>query len=106
MLDKIRILNIEIKSNQICSRGIEKDIINFINENNIKDKTIISSFNPLVLRRVKNIDNGIWTGYLYSKVDVPMILKTYIWIYFVRPDSFHPDFNFTNKKKIEWAKKR
>ena len=106
LLKKIKILNIEIKSNSFFSTGIEKKIITFINQNKIKNKTIISSFNPLVLRRIKKIDKRIWTGYLYSKIEVPMILKTYFWIYFVKPDSFHPDYNFARKKLINWAKKK
>ena len=106
LLKKIKILNIEIKSNSLISNGIERKIIIFINQNKIKHKTIISSFNPLVLRRVKKIDNSIWTGYLYSKVEVPIILKTYFWIYFVKPNSFHPDYNFARKKMVDWAKKK
>jgi len=106
LLKKLKILNVEIKSNSFIASGIEKKIIRFINKNKIKHKTIISSFNPLVLRRIKKIDNSIWTGYLYSKVEVPMILKTYFWIYFVKADSFHPDFNFASKKMVDWAKRR
>ncbi len=106
ILDRIKILNIEIKSDKFLSNGIEELVVNFILENNIIDKTIVSSFHPLILRKIKSINNNIYTGYLYSKQEVPWILKTYFWGNFIKIDTFHPDIEFLNTDMVNWARKR
>lgn len=104
LLDKINILNIEIKSNKIFPNGIEELIVQFIEKHNLINKTIVSAFNPLILRKVKLLNSKIHTGYLFSKEDVPWFLKTYHWGKYLNIDSFHPDIDYVNKKMVRWAK--
>ena len=106
LLDKINILNIEIKSNKLFPCGIEELIVQFIEKHNLIKKTIVSAFNPLILRKVKLLNKNIYTGYLFSKQDVPWFLKTYHWGKYLNIESFHPDIDYVNKKMVRWAKER
>ena len=105
IIKDIKILNIEIKSGEIFNNRIEKKIVKFIEKNKIQDKTIVSSFNPIVLIKIKKINKKIKTGYLYSKKDVPILAKTYIWAKIIKIDTIHPDINYVNYKMVKWAKK-
>lgn len=60
-------LNIEIKSGIIVYPNIEKLVIDKINEYNLKEKVIISSFNHYTLATCKQIDPTIATGILYME---------------------------------------
>ena len=106
LLSKIKILNIEIKSRTLFNRCIEQDILKYIAENKIENKTIVSSFNPIVLFKIRRKNSQIKIGYLYTKDDVHWILKTFIWAKIIKPDFFNVDKKYINKKIIKWCKKR
>ena len=106
ILFKIDILNIEIKSRTIFNKGIEKDVLNFINQNKIEKKTIISSFNPLVLYKLKKLNKNVKIGYLFTKEDVHWIIKTYFWANIIKPDVFNVDINYLNKNIATWCQKK
>ena len=107
LLKKIKILNIEIKSTSIKNNNIEKDVIDFIIKNKIINKTIVSSFNPIVLYNIKNKNKNIKTGYLYTQTeDVHWMLKTKFWANIVRPDTFHVNIKNANQKLIKWSKEK
>tara|TARA_Y100001935_G_scaffold30569_1_gene23944 strand:+ start:4786 stop:5496 length:711 start_codon:yes stop_codon:yes gene_type:complete len=105
-LKKIKILNIEIKSSGIFNNNIEQDVIDFIKKNKIEKKTIVSSFNPLVLKKIKRIDKNIKTGYLFSRINENIFLRTKIWSYFVKPDTFHSDLITMNEKLVNWCRRK
>ena len=104
IINDIKILNIEIKSYSIFNKNIEEDVINFIRNNKIVKKTIVSSFNPLVLKKIKKIDKNIKIGYLFSRTNKNILLRTKIWSFFIKPDTFHADLNTINKKIVSWCK--
>ena len=58
------LLNVEIKTNGIPKNRIEKKVVEVLRHYGIEYKTIISSFNPLVMRRLKKIDDQLLTGFL------------------------------------------
>ena len=60
-------MNVEIKTNSLPKNSIEKKIVEVLRHYGIEYKTIISSFNPLVMRRLKKIDNQLLTGFLIDK---------------------------------------
>ena len=106
IINDIKILNIEIKSDSIFNKNIEKDVVNFIRNNKIEKKTIVSSFNPLVLKKIKKIDKSIKIGYLFSRTNKNILLRTKIWSFFIKPDTFHTDLNTINKKTASWCKRK
>ena len=106
ILSKIKILNLEIKSSSIFNNNIEKDVINFIEKNQIINKTIVSSFNPIVLYKLKKIKKNLMIGYLFTKEEVHWSLKTLFWAKLIKPDILHVDIKFLNSKIMKWSYKK
>ncbi len=67
LIDKKVILNIEIKTKGLPKDHIEDKVVEILNQYRLESKVIISSFNPIVIRRVRKINNEILTGYLIEK---------------------------------------
>jgi len=60
------IINVEIKSNSVISDGIEQLISDCIQRHGMQERVIVSSFNPMTLRRFREIAPNIPIGYLYA----------------------------------------
>ncbi len=61
------ILNVEIKTKGLPKDHIEDKVMAILEQYGIGYNTILSSFNPLVIRRLKKIDDQIITGFLIDK---------------------------------------
>lgn len=61
------LFNIEIKTNGLPKNDLERKVVEIIRKHGIENKTIVSSFNPLVIRRIRKIDDKILKGYLIDK---------------------------------------
>ena len=106
ILPKIQLLNLEIKSNSFFNNNVERDVINFIKKNKIVSKTIISSFNPMLLYKIKKTNKQIIIGYLYTKKNVHWIIRTYFWANIIKPDILHVDIKFLNQKIVKWCRNK
>jgi len=60
-------VNIEIKTNGLPGNNIEEKLVDLLHRRGVAGDVLISSFNPLVVRRFKKIDGTILTGYLIDK---------------------------------------
>lgn len=94
------ILNIELKASSEIYSGIEEKVLNLINDYNIKDKIIISSFDHRALKIVKDIDKEIKVGALYQGF-FDNIVKYAVDNKF---DAIHPHFLDIDKKIVKEAK--
>ncbi|MCU0480229.1 MAG: glycerophosphodiester phosphodiesterase [Anaerolineae bacterium] len=70
-------INIEIKSRKIESDGLEGLVANLIHTYGMKERVIVSSFNPHVLMRFRGLYEGVPLGYLTAPDEL-----------FPKPDSF------------------
>jgi glycerophosphoryl diester phosphodiesterase len=61
------LLNIEIKTKGLPKDHIENRVVEILRSYGLEYQTIISSFNPIVLRRIRKLDDQIMTGYLLDK---------------------------------------
>lgn len=62
------LLNVEIKANGIQQRGLERSVVNLLKKYEVLNDTIISSFNPLVLGKIKKQNVAdLNTGYLVDR---------------------------------------
>lgn len=52
----LKILNLELKNSVIEYNGLEEKVLNIIDEFNLRDRIIISSFNHLSLRKIREIE--------------------------------------------------
>ena len=101
-----KIINIEIKSNNIYNDQLITDIIKILIQYNLYDNIIISSFNPFVLLAVKKHTTKFKIGLLWSK---NILEKWYVTQYsykLLTPDSFHADIEYINQKISNWVHSR
>jgi glycerophosphoryl diester phosphodiesterase len=64
-INKFSIINIEIKTDEIEYKGIEKDVITLLKKYPLyRNKILISSFNFKSLERVREFDDKILIGFL------------------------------------------
>jgi glycerophosphoryl diester phosphodiesterase len=59
-------INVEIKSESVDTDGVEQAVVDCITRHNVGKRVIISSFNPLALKRFREIMPAVPIGYLYS----------------------------------------
>jgi glycerophosphoryl diester phosphodiesterase len=59
-------INVEIKSMSIAGDGVEQAVARIVQQYGISDRVIVSSFNPLVLKRFREIMPQVRLGYLFS----------------------------------------
>ena len=64
------LLNVELKSRASDGPGLEEKVIAALREHGRLEKTIISSFNHLSLKRVREIDPSIRLGLLYEALQL------------------------------------
>ena len=101
------ILNIEIKSTGIFPTKIVEKVNELIIQNNFESNCIISSFNPLIIRRMRKVNPNLFTSLIWSQAEVAFIQKFYKLLYLIsRPNGFHTDKDFTDLKLIKWAKSK
>lgn len=84
------VLNIEIKNFSFFSeQRTELELVRFIHENQLRDRVILSSFNPLNIWRVKMADPSIFTALLWYKPSL-LSLRHPMGVHLSHPDIFHP----------------
>ncbi|MDO9535649.1 MAG: glycerophosphodiester phosphodiesterase family protein [Bacillota bacterium] len=104
-LDSSVFLNIEIKSESPATDGLEKAVVQTIARNNLYERVIVSSFNPISLLRVKLADKRIDVGLIYAP-DLPKYLSEGWFISILRPEALHPHYDMVNEDYMAWARKK
>lgn len=66
-------LNIELKNDIITYDGMERKVLDLINQYELQDRVIISSFNANSLKKVKQLNPHIAIGYLIAGVKADAI---------------------------------
>jgi len=99
------ILDIEIKGYSPFYEGIEEVVIGLLKERKLTDKVIISSFNPMILRRVSILAPRIRTGSNYIS-DVILQLRRIWFAPFIKPFSKHPQPGQVNQKYVARQRRR
>jgi glycerophosphoryl diester phosphodiesterase len=98
------LLNIELKSSSARSMGLEQKVVALVCEHHMEGRIMLSSFNPLTLRRVKEIAPRLHTGLLYAE-DEPIFLRR-AWLRpLAKPDALHPQFRMVNPNYMRWAQR-
>jgi len=107
VFEKTETINIEIKSDSIFDSGeIVNHLIKFLNKNHLDYKTIVSSFNPTMLWRLRKKRPQTITGLLYTK-RVPLhSIYNMAWSMICRVDNLHIHFDFLDSWIVRWAKSK
>ncbi len=97
-LPKRVIFNFEIKDFSFFSeQRIELELIRFIRDNNMRDRVVLSSFNPLNIWRVKMADPKIFTALLWYDPTF-LSLRHSVGVHLSHPDLLHPF-----KENMNWG---
>lgn len=100
-LGKSILINIEIKSEVYHPDGVEAKVADAIHRHKIDDLTIVSSFNPLVLRRFHQAAPHIPIGFLHHPAE-PFFLADFM--RGLPHAARNPHFSEVNPVYMRWAK--
>ena len=107
LFDYVKVLNIEIKSDGFFKgHDILKPLIDFLNKHQIDDKCIISSFNPLILMRLRLKRPETVIGFLYNRKRLFHLWDNMIWMFRVQPENLHIHYSMLNHWIVQWARKK
>lgn len=96
------IFNIELKTASLFSDGLEAEVVRLIEDTNMAHRTIVSSFSPMALWRVRRLNRHISIGLLYSS-DQPFDFYRRGLRSLVRPHSLHPRWDTIDEKAVTAA---
>lgn len=108
VVDAVRsrlLLNIELKTASLTDSNLVTAVVRIVEENHLLDRVVVSSFNHLLLRKVRQLNPWIPIGLLYSP-DMPLPLRR-TWLRpLLRPEALHPSYEMLDPKTVRWAKER
>jgi glycerophosphoryl diester phosphodiesterase len=97
------IVNVEIKSKSMQSDGVERAVATSIAHHGMQSRVIVSSFNPLTLRRFRQVMPEVAIGYL-SANELPFFVP---WLMTgVAHEARHPHHSMISAAYVERAKRR
>jgi glycerophosphoryl diester phosphodiesterase len=96
------VINIEIKSESFRTDGVEAKVADAIRNHGLDEQVIVSSFNPLTLRRFYKIAPHIPIAYLHHP-SVPMFFPDLM--YGLPHNSRNPYQEDVTPRYMKWAKK-
>jgi glycerophosphoryl diester phosphodiesterase len=102
---KDMILDVEIKGYSPFSEGIEEVVVKLLRERDLLDTVIISSFNPVILKRVKALAPDLRIGSNYIS-DTLLQLRRIWFAPFLKPYSKHPQPGQVDEAYIKRQHKR
>ena len=96
-------VNIEIKGISVQTDGVEAATLAAIESAGALDRVMVSSFNPLALRRMYKLEPRIPRGLLYSP-RLPIFLRR-AWLRpLAHPTAMHPHFSMITREFMTWAR--
>ena len=95
------LINVEVKSMSLRSNGVEAKVAALVRQYDLFERVIISSFNPVALRRVKQLEPRLACGLLYAP-DLPIYLRR-AWLAPLIPhlDARHPHHSQVNRAAVD-----
>jgi len=98
------LINVELKSLPGITRGLEGEVVRLIEDHNLAQRVIVSSFNPLAVRKVKKLNPTIPSALLHAP-DQPLVLRR-VWLsHLVRHEFRHPHYSMVDERYLAWARK-
>ncbi len=99
------LINIELKTESLGTDGLEAKVAQIIKDNDLYDRVIVSSFNPIAIWRIKRIEGRIGTALLYGD-EVPFYLRRPWLAPLIRADALHAKHTVITEEYMRWAKRK
>ena len=104
LLHQIKVINIEIKSEGLFKgHKILTPLVKFLNKHQIDDRCIVSSFNPLILMRLRLQRPETGIGFLYNRKRLFHGWYNMIWMLRVQPENLHIHHSLLNHWIVKWV---
>ena len=97
------LLNLELKTAALRANGLEEAVAAIIQQRARYERIIVSSFNPLALRRLHQIDPHVDLGLLYA-LDMPLYLRRAWARHLIPCQAMHPYYEMVDAKYMQWAR--
>jgi glycerophosphoryl diester phosphodiesterase len=98
------IVNVEIKSESVNTDGVEQVVADCIQRHNMAARVVVSSFNPLTLKRFRQIMPHIALGYLHQTGYEPDGYGTEAAITRGECEAWHPNQTMVDAEYMQQAK--
>jgi glycerophosphoryl diester phosphodiesterase len=99
-------VNVEIKSEAYDDGGGEVEpLVELIQQRNLYDQVIVSSFNPITLIKLRWADPKVKLGLLYA-TDLPPHLRQAWFTSIIQPEALHPYHRLVDASHLAWAQMR
>lgn len=95
------LVNVEIKSMSADTDGVEQVVADCIARHNMGERVLVSSFNPMTLKRFREIMPNVMIGFLYSsgmEIDTESMMEGFA------HEARHPYFKMIDADYMAWAK--
>lgn len=102
--DRCRI-NVEIKSEDPTGGNEVEVLVALIQQRNLYDQVIVSSFNPITLIKLRWADPRVKLGLLYYQ-ELPPHLRQAWFTPIIQPEAVHPYYTLVDERLMAWAKER
>ena len=99
------LVNIELKSLDAATANIGVDVVKAVRAHDMADEVVISSFNPLCLRRAKKAGREIECA-LLTAPDLPGWMRSRLTFLYSRMNSIHPEYPMVDAAYMAWARQR
>ena len=100
------LVNLELKTRRWRVPGLEKKVVELVRRHRNVRRTIISSFNPYSLLKVRLLEPALAIGYNWWNLDVPWYLRRPTFVNLVHPDCLHPGSHMVTPEVIAWAHRK
>lgn len=99
------LINLEIKSDQLRSDGVERDVVRAVRASGLAERVIISSFNPVSLLRLRLLAPELRVALLYAP-DMPRLLRQGFLAPWLHVDAIHPHESQVTAELLNKSRKR
>lgn len=99
------LINVEVKIDTLRNTGLEAAVVDVVRRHNIAERILLSSFNPLTVRRLAALAPDIPRAFIYSPEE-PVYLRQ-VWFGAITPHQFrHPHHSMVTAEMVEQMRKR
>ena len=96
------LLNVELKTEAVFSNRLEAEVVRLVEDANMVERVVVSSFNPMALWRVRRLNRHVATGLLYAP-DQPIHLRQRWLQPLARPQALHPRWDMVERDFVSAA---
>jgi len=107
LIHQVKVVNIEIKSEGLFKgHDVLKPLVQFLNKHLIDDRCIVSSFNPLILMRLRLLRPETVIGFLYNRNRLFHGWDNMVWMFRAQPENLHVHYSLLDSWAVRWARKK